>query len=445
MLLLDRLGVRDPAIGVARAWKDVAAAALLLTALAAGRARLRAGGRLRMRPADRLALICAFLFVGLTLLPYAGTPLGQRLAGLRVDVFFLVFFALGRLLPAAARIRSMLPQVAMAIAGALGVVGVVEWFFSPLRLLDRLGYGDFLVRSAGVAGEIAQIPPSYFTALGVRRSGSLMLDPVSFGQLCVIGAAAALTVHMVSRGVRPAALGVLGATVAGLAVSRSRTAVAAYVVVAVFACLHSFAVRWGRRTVPGFAAASAVLAVVLVIAVPRASSVRQQPTEPATTATTRAPAIAHPSLQAHVDGLERTWNSLRRHPWGQGPGSSQLVVTREAGPVARQNQFFILAVEGGWPVLLAVSLLMVAIAAGLLRRGPDHRMASTTGLMFLMAALATALTAQILLNYALVALAFLAAGAGLPPVIEDRDQPDEPAVLRAGRGTRSPEAAGRRR
>lgn len=430
MLLLDRAGVRGRAFGLADAWKDAAAYALLLGALTGAAARLRRGGRLMMRPADRLAVIYACVLVGIVLLPYRSVSLGQRMEGLRVDGLPLVFYGLGRLLPTGARLRTRLTSVALAVAGVLAAVGVLEWFISPMGLLRRLDYGGFVARTASLPTDLGQdVPASYFTSLGVRRSGSLSLDPQAFGQLCVIGAAAALAVHMIRRGRDRPALVVSILAVAGMAVARSRTSVAAYVVVAGVAALRAVAVGWGRRTVPVLGALSAAVAVVLIVAVPHGSGLREEATRPpALAAPAGPPAGAHPSLQSHIDAFHRTWDFLGHHPWGAGLGSNAVFV-RQSGPLPGSNQLFILATEGGWLLLLLYALLLVALFGGLVRRGPDHRMASTTGLMFLLAALATGLTSQIFLNFALVALAFLSAGAGLPPVIEDFDEPAEPSVL----------------
>ena len=221
--------------------------------------------------------------------------------------------------------------------------------------------------------------------------------------------------------------------------SRSRTALAAYVVVAVLGTLYSVAVRWGARTVPVLALSSLVMGLVLVVVAPRLIGIRQDPVRPgvadAGAVSAEASSAAHPSLQAHVDGLRSAWSSLRRNPWGTGLGSNALGTLRLSGPLVRENQFLIVAVQGGWLLLALVLLFVVTLAAGLFRQAPDHRMASATGLMFLLAALTTGLTAQIFVNFELVALAFLAAGAGMPALVSDPGGDHEPAVLVPSRRT----------
>src|SRR5205085_6705647 len=119
-----------------------------------------------------------------------------------------------------------------------------------------------------------------FPAFGVRRSGSVLRDPLAFAQLCVLGADAALAIHMVRRGYDRVAIVVLGLSCMGMAAARSRTAVAAWVLVAGFAVLHAFAIRWSRRNVPMVTIASVTLAVCLVVAVPHVTSGRQDPVLP---------------------------------------------------------------------------------------------------------------------------------------------------------------------
>lgn len=435
LLLLDRAGVRGTPFHFAQAWKEMAGAALLAGALAGAVSRHRAGARFFARPADRLAVTCACLLAILALLPYRQASFGQRMAGLRVNGLFLVFYGIGRLLPNSARIRGRLSGIALGVAGVLGGVGVVEWFVSPLGTLRRVDYGGFVARAfTSPPASVESIPGSYFTTLGMRRSGSLVLDPLTLGQICVVGAGAALAVHMIRRGMEGRAAGVLAVCVLGMVAARSRTAIAAFVAVACLGTLYAVTVRWGRRTVPLLAAASIGLALVAVVAAPRLGSARQDPERPSTPAGAAAeapppPSGAHPSLQAHIEGLESAWSSLRRHPWGTGLGSNALATLRLSGPLARENQFLLIAVEGGWLLLAAVVLFLGTLAGGLARQTPDHRMASATGLMFILAALTCALTAQIFLNFELVALAFLAAGAGMPPLVGEAGGPPEPAVL----------------
>src|SRR5207302_3586715 len=106
------------------------------------------------------------------------------------------------------------------------------------------------------------------------------------------------------------------------------------------------------RTVPVLALSSVALGLVLVVVAPRAVGIRQDPVRPgvagAGAVSAEASSAAHPSLQAHVDGLRSAWASLRRHPWGTGLGSNALGTLRLSGPLVREQQLLILAVQGRW-------------------------------------------------------------------------------------------------
>ncbi len=361
-------GLRGSGLDVAAAWKEALLAAALGVALWETR-RLPLGTW-----PDRLALAYAIAVVVYAVLPqdWLGGDASARavLFGLRHDLLPVAGYALGRLLPLAARDDRLLPVVVVGTAVGVAVVGIVEVYTVPLQWWRDSGVPGWFAEQLGLDySGLSGLPENFVYNPGderpLRRLISTFLSPLAASYVLVVG-----LLYLVSRP-RLGRWGWAGVAVlfAALLLTHSRASILALAGGLVVLALAQ------RRTAPAFAAA----AVVVLGAAGLAAFEHYAPEErftPQELEIQRAggaedPGASGDPFSAGESSIESHWTNLRdgvrtvlEHPWGYGLGNAGVTASRTGTEVlAGESTYTELGVEVG----IVGLLLFVAWNLALLR------------------------------------------------------------------------------
>ncbi len=330
------LGVLFPSLELAiKAWKEV----LMLVATALGVVIVTRRQMWRQLLGDWvLRLIAAFAALHLFLVGFFYQGWAATVAGLMIDLRFLLFFGLVYMaIKIAPQYRRRLVQI--AVAGACIVVGFATLqLFLPPDILSHIGYS----RDTIMPYLTVDKNPDYV------RVNSTLRGPNPLGAYA--GIALGLLAAALARGkLQPRGRKALFATaifatcsLVALWTSYSRSAWAAGIVillvVVVVGAYRKVSRRvWIASAVVVFALAGALVAVkgnsfvsnVLLHENPQGGS-------------------AVSSNEAHVESLETGTRRLFRHPFGQGVGSAGSASLLGDRPTVVENQYLFVAHETGW-------------------------------------------------------------------------------------------------
>ena len=372
--LLWDVGVRDAALDVVAAWKDVLLLVALAAALAASRS-LPSG-----LWADRLALAYGAIVVAYWLLPQSwldgeATTRGELYA-LRHHLLPLGAYVLGRLLPLD---RAWWRRIGLTLVGlgcALAVWGLVDVYLVPLAWWRDSGVPGWFAEQLGLAYEcLSGLPENWILNTDeespVRRLVSTFLSPLATSYTLVV-------VLLLLAAARPRRWTVAAGVVAyaGLLWTHTRAAF-----VALAAGLVVLALLRRSWTPAVLAAGSIVVSLAFVAVFPAIG--------PGTTYT--ADELACLRANAAVEGdagggaldpgessTVSHWRALRdgirtvsEHPWGFGLGNAGVSASRTGAEVkAGESTYTELGVDVGVLGLAAFAGWVVALALALRRRSP---------------------------------------------------------------------------
>ena len=374
MALLWDAGVRDVALDVVSAWKEV----LLAAALAAIVWRRR-GLPFKATAADWLALAYAAFVVLYALIPqdWLGGEAGARgiLYGVRHDLTPVAAYFLGRGIALSARDRD---RVALAIVGVAALVaawGLVDAYAISLQTWRDSGVPGWFREQLGLRYEgLSGLPENWVYNTGderpLRRLVSTFLSPLATAYLLLAAILAAATWR------RSRALSAVMLLLAvGLLFTYSRTTIAAL-------ALGLVVLGWALRSWWPVGAAAVLLAAAFFF-------VRAYPDiAPETRYTAdelrfqreggqREPTSGDPfdpaeaSFDSHLDSLRDGIETVVTHPQGYGVGNAGVTAKRTGGEIkAGESTYTELGVELGLLGMLAFVGWNVAILRLILRRAP---------------------------------------------------------------------------
>jgi hypothetical protein len=374
MALLWQAGVRDTALDVVAAWKDVLLLVALVVALAA------AGAVPALLWADRLALAYGAIVVVYWLLPQSwlggeATARGELYA-LRHHLLPLGAYLVGRLISLD---RTWWRRVALTLVGVgvgLAVWGLVDVYLVPLQWWRDSGVPDWFSEQLGLAYRcLSGLPENWILNTDeespVRRLVSTFLSPLatSYALLVVL----LLLVCARRRRWTVAA----GAVVyAGLLWTDTRAALLVLpIALLVVAALRRW---WGPVAL---AAGSVAVSAAFVALFP---SIGPETTYTATelaclreNAAAEGEASDDPfspgesSTSSHLNALRDGIETVARHPWGYGVGNAGVSAARSGRePKAGESTYTELGVDTGVLGLAAFVGWLVALGLALRGRSP---------------------------------------------------------------------------
>jgi hypothetical protein len=374
MALLWQAGVRDTALTIVAAWKDVVLLVALVAALAV------AGSVPRFLWADRLALAYGAVVVVYWLLPQSwlggeATTRGELYA-LRHHLLPLGAYLLGRLL---ALDRAWWRRIGLTVVGVavgLAVWGLVDVYLVPLQWWRDSGVPDWFSEQLGLTYRcLSGLPENWILNTDeespARRLVSTFLSPLAT-------AYALLVALLLLAAIRPRRWTIAAAAVvyAGLFWTHTRAAfIALPVGLLVLAALR-------RSWVPAGLAAGSVAAAVAFVALFPAIGPTTTYTE-AELACLRENAAAEgaatddpfssgeSSTSSHLTALRDGIEVVARHPWGYGLGNAGVSASRTGVDVkAGESTYTELGVDAGLLGLVAFVGWLGALFWALRRRSP---------------------------------------------------------------------------
>jgi hypothetical protein len=372
MALLWQAGVRDTALDVVAAWKDVLLVGAVLLAVGA------AGAVPSLLWADRLALGYGAVVVAYWALPQAwldgGATARGELYALRHHLLPLGAYVLGRLLVLDRAWWRRLSLVLVGVAGGLAAWGLVDVYLVPLQWWRDSGVPDWFSEQLGITYRcLSGLPENWILNTDeespVRRLVSTFLSPLATAYALVV-------VLLLLACARPRRWTVAAGVVAyaGLLWTHTR---AAFVALAVGLAV----LAWLRRswTPAAIALGTLVASTVFVAVFP---SIGPQTTYTRTElACLRANAARHgetsqdpfspseSSTSGHLDALRDGIETVARHPWGYGLGNAGVSASRTGVDVkAGESTYTELGVDAGVLGLAAFVGWIAALALALRER-----------------------------------------------------------------------------
>ena len=374
MALLWDAGIRDRALDVAAAWKDV----LVLAALAAALWGVR---RVPLeRWADRLALAYGAVVVVWWLLPQSwlggsATARGELYA-LRHHLLPVAAYFLGRLLVLSAPQWRRLGLLLAGLGAALAAWTLVEVYAVPLQWWRDSGVPGWYREQLGLDYAcLSHLPENWIFNTGdetnpLRRGVSTFLSPLATAYVLVV-----VLLFLATR--RPTRWTVAAAVVvyAGLLWTHTRAAFGALALGLVV--LAAARRRWEPAAL---AAGSLAVSALFLVAFPTIGPSTSY--TPAELACLRAHAAATGDTGGSLSGREASteshWRNLRdgvetvvRHPWGYGLGNAGVSAKRTGVEIrAGESTYTELGVDTGLAGALLFVAWLVALVVGLWHRAP---------------------------------------------------------------------------
>jgi O-Antigen ligase len=374
MALLWQAGVRDTALTVAAAWKDMLLLVALVAALAA------AGSVPRLLWADRLALAYGVVVVVYWLLPQSwldgeATTRGELYA-LRHHLLPLGAYMLGRLVTLDRRWWRRIGLTVVGVGVALAAWGLVDVYVVPLQWWRDSGVPDWFSEQLGLTYRcLSGLPENWILNTDeespARRLVSTFLSPLATAYALVVAL-------LLLAAIRPRRWTIAASAVvyAGVLWTHTRAAfIALPIGLLVLAALR-------RSWVPvGLAIGSVAVSVAFVALFPAIG--------PATTytetelaclrenAAVEGAATDDPfssgesSTSSHLSALRDGIETVARHPWGYGLGNAGVSASRTGVDVkAGESTYTELGVDAGLLGLVAFVGWLMALFAALRWRSP---------------------------------------------------------------------------
>ncbi|MGZ8783302.1 MAG: O-antigen ligase family protein [Gaiellaceae bacterium] len=368
-------GVRDLALDVVSAWKEVLLAAAL--GVVAWRHR---GLPFKSTPADWLALAYTAFVLVYALIPqdWLGGDASARgiLYGLRHDLTPVACYFLGRGLTISERERRLVGGLILGAAAVVAAWGLVDIFAVSLQTWRDSGVPGWFREQLGLQYRgLSGLPENWVYNPGderpLRRLVSTFLSPLATAYLLLVAILVAATWQRGSRWL-PAITALLAL---GLLFTYSRTTIVA---LAIGLAALGYALRswWPVAAAAVFVAAS----FFFVRAYPDiAPETRYTPAEleiqraggqvEETSGSAFDPGES--SFASHLDALEDGIETVARHPQGYGVGNAGVTAKRTGTEIkAGESTYTELGVELGLLGMLAFIAWNLALVRLVLRREP---------------------------------------------------------------------------
>ncbi len=329
-------------------WKEILAAVILLL--------LVVGVLLRMKIPSRIhkldLLIALFFLLNLVylLVPF-GPDITAKLYGLRAGIFFIVVYALGRMIPLGLRLQKWI-VIALMVIGALGgLLAIFEKVVLPPTWPVALGYPAYLLEFFGqhAKGHYG-LTWTFETASGLRRSSAFFANPLDLATSTLITGVAALYTMF---SYRPRTIGRLVSTicwlliVVSLMLSVSRASIIAFGIQTIVAALWLGRTRFALLFI-GIGVIGTLVVVIMVG--PRLTNFIVETVQ-----------FQNPSSQGHLAAWIEGLRAMLDHPMGLGLGTSGQIGARFAQSVGGENQYVITGVQLG--IIGFVTYLILQLSA----------------------------------------------------------------------------------
>jgi len=374
MALLWQAGVRNTALDVAAAWKEIVLVVAFVAAVAA------AGSVPSLVWADRLALAYGALVVLYWLLPQSwldgGATAKGELYALRHHLLPLGAYVLGRLVTLDRTWWRRIALTIVAVGCGLAAWGLIDVYLVPLQWWRDSGVPDWFSEQLGLAYRcLSGLPENWILNTDeespVRRLVSTFLSPLATAYTLVIAC-------LLLAAARPRRWTVAAGALAyaGLLWTHTRAAF-----IALPAGLLLLALLRRSWPIAGLAVASIVASVAFVALFPTIGPsttytaaelmcLRENAAQQGV-ATDDPFSASESSTSSHVSALRDGIRTVAHHPWGFGLGNSGVSASRTGVDVkAGESSYTELGVDTGVLGLAAFVGWLLALILALRARSP---------------------------------------------------------------------------
>lgn len=359
-----------------KAWKEILLAVLALVAIALITQRKLWTTVLK---SPFIVLSLAFIDLHLILSLFAGGNDNSVIAGLMIDLRFIVIFMLAYIL-ILLRPQALGRIVKSVLVGAVVVIGfgVLQITVLPDNVLSYLGYSSDTISPYITIDRNPDFVRINSTLRGPNPLGALMVIYLSLGLAYLL-----LSKKIADQRKRFAVIGLTITSAAVLFASYSRSAY-----VALLAAVATIALTWGRFSKKTIGIALAGLVVVAIGGMMLSQTswfsnviLHENPNSASSTK----------SNDGHIDSLADGVERLINQPFGAGIGSTgaaSLYDTNSANDLMIENYYLFVAHESGWlGLILFIALFGLTLAVLWRKRSngwlPVAMLASGVGLAFI--------------------------------------------------------------
>jgi hypothetical protein len=394
-------GVSGIHMNIFKSWKDLL---LLVALLYWGFNIMKNPERIEFK--DKKVIIFSGLFAVFELL-YIVLPIGpanfiQKIYSFRTDTIYLFFFILGFLLRNLEIIK--IQRVVLYTGLLFSFIGIIERIISPIPLLIWLGMPDYtFYMTGGLPQTLGGLPYTYWAVGGIRRVGSLLLNPLDFAAFSLF---ALPTVLIIKNGTkRIAAAIILGI---GIIFSLSRMPI---MILGLF--IVGFLISKVKNIKKVLVLSSTILGILFILILAIFGEFRSYVINTVT--------FKEPSAEGHMNEWLMAIENISRHPFGMGLATSGSAGARYGNFGGGENQYLILGVQLGWLGVAIFILMICSILIFLVKTYKENKQINLWLISNVLVLLISGITQQSFLNITITCITFLSLGF----ILKEREKIDK--------------------
>lgn len=355
-----------------------------------------------MKPSDyapiRHSVALFALFYVAWELAYAVLPIGpasmsDKLYAVRTDLWYILFFFVGLLIQKEVNLKKVMKWL-LGIALLMSVIALVEKGINAIPILIWLGIPDyFQMVTGGVYPTQGGLPFTYFAHGGIRRVGSLLLNPLDLASFIIF---ALPTVFLIQHQWKR--LLCTGLLVTAVLFTRSRMAILLMIMEVVVLFYWQYP-KYRKLLIGSVCLAFAGLVVIIPIFFPDLMHYMIQ------TFT-----FQESSAEGHAHNWILAISTMMENPMGVGLATAGLVGARSGYFYGGENQYLITAVQLGWGGLLIFLLLLGSVVTMIIKLPSELRLEKMWLLSAVLYLSLSGLSQQSFINISLTSITFIILG-----------------------------------
>ncbi len=391
IVLFHFFDIRGVSLNIFKAWKDML---LLIALLYWGIYQIKNPSVFKIKDKKVLFFVSMFALLELIyiLLPIGPANFLQKVYSFRTDTFYLFFFFLGMLIPKLDFNKIL--KVILYTGLVFSVIGIFERFINPVPLLIWLGMPDYTLYMTGsLPYTQGGMPYTYWAAGGIRRVGSLLLNPLDFAAYSLF---ALPTIFIIkSNKKRIAASIILGL---GVIFTLSRMPI-----LILFLQVLGFIIIYNIKHIKKVLIWGTGVAFFLFILIfTTMENLRNYIIDTIT--------FKEPSAQGHLHDWLLALENLNKHSLGMGLATSGSAGARFGTFGGGENQYLILGVQMGWIGIVIFIGMLISILFYLVKHYKENKIVNIWLISTILLLMLSGITQQSFLNITITCITFLSIG-----------------------------------
>jgi hypothetical protein len=404
IILFHFFDIRGFSLNIFKAWKDML---LLIALLYWGIYQIKNPSVFKFKDKKVLFFVSMFALLEIIyiLLPIGPANFFQKVYSFRTDTFYLFFFLLGILIPKLDfnKILKVILYSGLVFAG----IAIIERFVSPVPLLIWLGMPDYtLYMTGGLPHTQGGISYTYWAAGGIRRVGSLLLNPLDLAAFCLF----ALPTIFILKNKKQRIFAAILLSV-GIIFTLSRMPI-------LILCLHIIGViiinnaKYIKKVLIWGSGTAAILFFLVFLFM---GNFRNYVINTIT--------FKEPSARGHLHDWLLALENIIKHPFGMGLATSGSAGARFGNFGGGENQYLILGVQLGWLGIIIFICMLVSILFYLVKHDKENKTVNFWLISTILLLMLSGITQQSFLNITITCITFLSIGYILKERKSDEQKP----------------------